>query len=98
MRGDDTRRSVARDVLTTQRAGRTTSTTLKKQQTPEKQSHENYGIQDNSEKTTEVRTPVPNRVRIHTGPFDAPVQQPVKTVRVSVDVRQRSTMRSVDFG
>ena len=80
--GNDTRGWIGRDVLTTERAGGAASTTLKKQQAPKKQSHKNDRIQNNSHRTTEVRTPVPNRVRIHSGPFDAPKQQPVKTVRV----------------
>ena len=80
--GNDTRGWIGRDVLTTERAGGAASTTLKKPQAPKKQSHKNDRIQNNSHTATEVRTPLPNRVRIHSGPFDAPKQQPVKTVRV----------------
>jgi len=79
---NDTRGSIGRDVLTTERVRGAASTTLKKQQAPKKQSHKNDRIQNNSHTATEVRTPVPNRVRIHTGPFDALIPQPVKTVRV----------------
>jgi hypothetical protein len=53
----------ARDILTTKRAGRTASTTLKEQQTANQQTQDDCCIQHNSHEVSQMR--FQNRVTIH---------------------------------
>jgi hypothetical protein len=60
---------IARDILTTQRVGRTASAALKEQQAANQQTDEDCRIQHNPHETSQM--PFRNRVTIHIGPFDA---------------------------
>jgi hypothetical protein len=96
--GDTIQRLEIRDVLTAERVGWTASPTLKEQEAANQQTYEDCRIQHNPHEMTDGRTWVPNHVAIHVRPFDALIEPPAKTVRVPGHSRQRTAMKSVDFG
>lgn len=77
------RRVITRDILTAERARRAPSTILKEQQAANYEADEDCGIQHNSHEPTQM--PLPHRVLIHLGPFDAPVQQPFEKATATVN-------------
>jgi hypothetical protein len=96
--GDTILRLDLRDVLTAERVGWTASATLKEEEAADQQTNQDCHIEHNPHEMTDGRSWGPNHVAIHVRPFDAPIQQPAKTLRVAGHGRQRIAMKSVDFG